>query len=83
MEDKERPSREGLNIDKSKTAGTYTFSDSERSELKNEQKDKCKRVPRFATCLQNSGLPTGQHLQDNGPTQWMSDDSLGKFTRRI
>ena len=29
--------------------------------------------------MQASGLPTGQHLQDYGPAQWMSDDSLGKL----
>ena len=33
MEDKERPSRESLIIDKKKTDGTHTFSESGRSEL--------------------------------------------------
>ena len=38
MEDKERPPRESLNIDKKKTNGTYTFSESERSELLRKRK---------------------------------------------
>ena len=38
MEDKERPLRESLIIDKKKPDGTYTFSESERSELKRKRK---------------------------------------------
>ena len=37
MEDKERPPRESLNEER-KTNGTYTFSESERSELKRKRK---------------------------------------------
>ena len=38
MEDKERPPRESLNIEEKKTIGTYTFSESERTELKRKRK---------------------------------------------
>ena len=38
MEDKERPPRESLIIDKRKIDGTLTFSESERSELKRKRK---------------------------------------------
>ena len=37
MEDKERPPRENLIIDEKKPNGTYTFSESERSELKRKK----------------------------------------------
>ena len=37
MEDKERAPRESLIINKKKPDGTYTFSESERSELKKER----------------------------------------------
>ena len=38
MEDKERPPRESLIIDKKKPNGMYTFSESERNELKEKQR---------------------------------------------
>ena len=38
MEDKERPPRESLNIEEKKTNGTYKLSESERSELKEEER---------------------------------------------
>ena len=37
MEDKERPTRANLIIDEKKPNGTYTFSESERSELKRKK----------------------------------------------
>ena len=38
MEDKERPRSRSLNINEKKTDGAYTFSESERSELKRKRK---------------------------------------------
>ena len=70
MEDKERPPRESLNIEETENDGTYKLSESERNELK--KKGKCKRVQRFAACLQTSGCRTGQHLKDEDPAKWMS-----------
>ena len=40
MEDKERPPSKNLNIYEKKTNGAYTFSESERSELRRKRKAK-------------------------------------------
>ena len=40
-------------------------------------------VQRFAACFETPGLPTGKYLQDEDSAKWMSENSLGKFKRRI
>ena len=79
MEDKEKPPRENLVINKKKADGTYSMSESERNELKRKRKANVRWYLRFAACLQKSGLSIGQHFQDNGPAQWMSKYSLGNL----